>query len=158
MARSKIGKLFSYARISIFWFLVCFYFKNLVLWLLRVGVSFRNDVLELYVLKNTGSAFSLFKDSNFTLAIIAAVVIAGIIVCILKNSKKLNWLDIRALGFLTAGIASNMLERFVDGYVTDYIKLTFIDFPVFNLADVFINIGAVLFIASVLLIRRGKCD
>ena len=155
MARTKVGKLFSYAWDALICFFICFYFKNFVLWLLKVGVSFKNDVLELYVLKNTGSAFSLFKDSNFTLAIIASVVVLGIIFYICKNSNKLNWLEIKALGFLTAGIMSNMLERFLDGYVTDYFRLTFVNFPVFNLADVFINIGAILFIVAMLFTKRA---
>ena len=154
MAKTRIGKLFSFVRISFVWFFICFYFKNFVLWLLCVGFSFKNNIFELYVLKNTGAAFSLFKDSNFALAVIAAVVVAGIIFCVIKNINSLNWLDIRALGFLTAGIVSNMLERFIDGYVTDYLRLTFVDFPVFNLADLFINIGTILFIISMILTKR----
>ena len=154
MAKTRIGKLFSFVWISFVWFFICFYFKNLVVSLLSVGFSFKNNVFELYVLKNTGAAFSLFKDSNFALAVIAAVVVAGIIFCVIKNINSLNWLDIRALGFLTAGIVSNMLERFIDGYVTDYLRLTFVDFPVFNLADLFINIGTILFIISMILTKR----
>ena len=158
MKKTRIYKIFSFVKISLIWFLICFYCKNVVLSILNAGVSFKNDVLELYVLKNTGSAFSLFKDSNMALAIVAAVVVAGIIFYVIKSAKSLNWLDIRALGFLTAGIVSNMLERFIDGYVTDYIKLTAIDFPVFNVADIMINIGAVLLIVSVVLTKRRKSE
>ena len=49
-----------------------------------------------------------------------------------------------------------MLERLVDGHVTDYLKLNFIDFPIFNFADVFINIGVILILISLLFKKDTK--
>ena len=72
------------------------------------------------------------------------------------NFKELKITNIHAFAFLSAGILSNTIERFVDGYVTDYFKLTFINFPVFNLADIFINIGVILLIFSLLFFDKRK--
>ena len=51
---------------------------------------------------------------------------------------------------LSSGIICNLIERIVDGFVTDYIRLTFIAFPIFNLSDVYISIGAFVLICNIL--------
>ena len=54
---------------------------------------------------------------------------------------------------LVAGISCNLFERISYGYVRDFIKLNFIDFPVFNISDIFINIGV---LAIIIIIIKNK--
>ena len=154
--RNNISKIYSFLKNGILGFLICYYFKTLVYSLLGSGIAFKNNFIELSPARNTGSAFSLFNESNLALAIIASVVVIFIICYFLNNLKTIRILDTYALSFLTAGIVSNTAERFIYGYVTDYFRLTFVDFPIFNMADIYINIGAGLLIISILFIKRGK--
>ena len=55
------------------------------------------------------------------------------------------------VSLLTAGIAGNLHERIVFGYVRDFFELTFVNFPVFNISDIFINIGVIALIILILL-------
>ena len=106
------------------------------------------------ILKNTGAAFSILKNGNSFLAVFAVLVFALILYHVINNYKNLRLIDVHALAFLSAGILSNTAERIIDGFVTDYFKLTFINFPVFNVADIFINIGVILLIFSLLFLEK----
>ncbi len=148
----RLCRFYSFLSVS---FLVCFCFKKLVWVISNSHTIFYNKFFDFSYLKNTGAAFSVLKESNYFLGIFALIVSASIIFYVHKNYTKLKNLDIYAYAVLLAGILSNMCERFFDGFVTDYIKLSFIEFPVFNLADVFINVGAVILIVSILFEKRG---
>lgn len=154
--RNNVSKIYSFLKNGILGFLICYYFKFLVSSLLGSGISFKNNFIELCIARNTGSAFSLFKESNLTLAIIASVVVVFIICYFFVNLKKMKILETYALSFLAAGIFANALERFMYGYVTDYFRLAFVDFPIFNMSDIYINIGAGLLVLSILFVKRGN--
>ena len=100
--------------------------------------------------KNTGAAFSLFQTHTHILIIISVVVLAAVVVYVAKHLKSLDNSTIILLSLFSAGILGNLLERILDGFVTDYIRLTFVDFPIFNLSDMFINIAAFLIICNIL--------
>lgn len=148
--KKKNFNIYFFAECSIVYFLFCYYFKNLVLGLETLDISLGNKAVSFVHLKNTGAAFSLFKDLNIFLAVFSLCISVFIIAYVIKNRRTLRSLDINACAFLLAGILSNMAERFIDGYVTDYIQLNFINFPVFNCADIFINVGVGLLILSIL--------
>ncbi len=110
-----------------------------------------NGILTLYRVENTGAAFNMF--SGQTSAIIAAGVIALVVLTliVLTLSSKLPQSSIPALSFLSAGITMNTIERLFDGYVTDYIHCNFIEnFPVFNVPDIMIVIGAICLALAVI--------
>ena len=58
------------------------------------------------------------------------------------------------IALLSAGIAGNLHERIVFGYVRDYFQLNFIHFPIFNISDIFINIGVIALIVLILIKRK----
>ena len=59
------------------------------------------------------------------------------------------------IALLSAGVAGNLHERIVYGYVRDFFQLNFVNFPVFNIADIFINIGVIALII-IILIKKTK--
>lgn len=101
------------------------------------------DFTKLY---NSGCAFSLFEGKNPLLIIIALVMIY-VLVKLMKEYKN-NFINALAFGFLFGGILGNLFDRILLGHVRDFIKLTFIDFPVFNMADSFITVGVVILFIS----------
>ena len=59
------------------------------------------------------------------------------------------------IALLSAGIAENLHERIIYGYVRDYFQLNFINFPVFNISDILINVGVIALIIMIL-IKKTK--
>ncbi len=108
--------------------------------------------------KNTGAAFSLFQTHTVLLIILSVIVLAILLYLIFANIKKLKYSDLILYAFMLAGVFCNLFERIFDGFVTDYIKLNFVTFPIFNLSDVFINIGAFLVICNILFNNEYKKD
>ena len=108
-------------------------------------------VLEFYYLENTGAAFSLLRNAKWLFIIIAGAAIIAIGVLLLKMpiNKKLQSLRI-ILIFISAGAAGNLIDRFFLGYVRDFIYFSLIDFPVFNVADIYVTCAVALLIILML--------
>ena len=98
--------------------------------------------------QNTGAAFSLFAGKVEWLRWLSLLVSLALIALALFSPVLRRW-DQWGYGFILGGAMGNGIDRFVLSYVIDFLDFRLINFPVFNLADVFINIGiACLLIAS----------
>ncbi|MEO1430026.1 MAG: signal peptidase II [Cyanobacteria bacterium J06633_8] len=98
--------------------------------------------------QNTGAAFSLFAGKVEWLRWLSLLVSVGLIGLALFTPFLLRW-EQWGYGLILSGAMGNGIDRFVYSYVIDFLDFKLINFPVFNLADVFINIGiACLIIAS----------
>ena len=106
-----------------------------------------DNVLELYYLPNgnTGAAFGMLSGHRVLFLVIAAVVVAVIFYLIynMPEGKKYKYIEY-LLVFIAAGGAGNMIDRFVQGYVVDFIYISCINFPIFNVADMYVSICTVL--------------
>ena len=96
--------------------------------------------------KNYGAAFNLFSGSRLFLSFVS--IISSIILFYLIFTNKSKVIDKYALSFILAGSIGNGIDRIFKGYVIDFIKIKFIDFPVFNIADIAINVGVIFLIIS----------
>ncbi len=103
-------------------------------------------LIDLTFTTNTGAAFSLFSGSTAALAIVSLVVAALVLVLILRSSERCMPLARQlALGFLLGGAVGNGIDRWRLGAVIDFLALVPVSFPVFNLADVAINLAVACF-------------
>tara|TARA_Y100000589_G_scaffold184437_1_gene174750 strand:+ start:66 stop:521 length:456 start_codon:yes stop_codon:yes gene_type:complete len=103
-------------------------------------------IFKIDLVYNYGAAFNIFSGSRIFLSfisIISAITLAYII--FISGNKLINKYG---LSFILAGSIGNGIDRICYGYVIDFIKIKFIDFPVFNVADIAINIGVLLLIVS----------
>jgi signal peptidase II len=97
---------------------------------------------------NTGAAFSLFSEGGGWLRWLSLLVSLGLIALALFG-PRLNRFEQFGYGFILGGALGNGIDRFAAGYVVDFLDFRLIQFPVFNLADVFINVGIIcLLVAS----------
>ncbi len=107
-----------------------------------------SGVFHITYVTNKGAAFSLFSQGGEWLRWLSLAVSLGLIALGLFGPKLSRWEQL-GYGFLLGGAAGNGLDRFITGEVVDFLDFRLINFPVFNLADVFINIGiACLLIAA----------
>ena len=113
-------------------------------------------LIDLELVYNRGAAFSLFTGATQGLALISAAVGAVLVVWILRLRHG-RPLQLVAAGLLLGGTLGNGLDRWRLGAVIDFLALVPIRFPVFNLADVAINL-AVLVFALDLLRQHGSAD
>ena len=109
-------------------------------------------LLALQHVRNTGAAFSLLSGNPYQLGLVSALVSVGLLVWLLLRPPQGIWLSL-ALALLLAGAAGNGLDRWRHGSVTDFLALVPVSFPVFNLADVAINLAVVAFLLDALLPR-----
>ncbi len=118
---------------------------------LGASVPFLPHVLELTYVQNTGAAFSFLAGSDLTwlLAIVSLIATMVIALALRKDFFPGPWGRL-SLSPLLAGAAGNLIDRAALGYVTDMFKTVFIDFPVFNVADICVVCGGVLMIVYVL--------
>ncbi len=99
--------------------------------------------------KNTGAAFSILSQHLYLLAIISILFCIGVVFYVVKM-KPTHPLQCTSIALIFAGAVGNGIDRIFRGYVVDFIETTFINFPVFNIADISITIGAALFMIYVI--------
>ena len=109
-----------------------------------------NPVFDLIFIQNTGAAFSILENSKIFLISFSAFAILAMIIYLIKNIQKASTFAIFWASLLIAGVFCNMYERIAYGYVRDFFKLNFIDFPVFNISDIFINISVVAIVIIII--------
>ena len=95
--------------------------------------------------KNFGAAFNLFSGSRLFLSFVS-IIITIILLYFIIYIENISNIDLFSYSFILGGTIGNGIDRITQGYVIDFIKLNFIKFPVFNIADISINIGLILII------------
>ncbi len=106
-------------------------------------------IVQLVYVKNTGAAFSLLSGKTYVLSLVSLAVCIFIVGYLIKK-KPQNRLFLVSLGMILGGAVGNLIDRALRNFVVDYIELCFIQFPVFNLADIAITCGAVLLMIYVI--------
>lgn len=112
-------------------------------------------LLSIFYVKNTGAAFSMLQDNTIFLTVINALFII-VLHMFIKKEKDLSKFSCLSLGLIMGGMFGNLLDRIIHHGVIDFIYISLIDFPVFNIADMGITIGVVLLIISFILEKRSK--
>lgn len=125
----------------------------------KSGMSYTliNGFMDLQYSENTGAGFGMFQGNTTALIVVTAIVIAIICFYLMFVQKDAEWLRI-PLVFIVGGGIGNLVDRIALGYVRDFFKFTFVDFAIFNIADVFVTVGAILLIIAliVMMVQEGK--
>lgn len=98
--------------------------------------------------ENRGAAFSMLSGRNILLIALSIALIAALALYLFRHPNANSVLR-HGLWMIVAGGVGNLYDRIVYGYVVDFIRLDFVDFAIFNSADVFICIGAALTILAI---------
>lgn len=102
-------------------------------------------VFDFVYVKNTGAAFSMFSENTVLLSIISVIFCIGVLAyCYIKKPQHI--LLKTSLTLLFAGAFGNAIDRIFRGFVVDFISTAFMEFPVFNVADISIVFGAIILI------------
>ena len=110
------------------------------------------NLLNFTLVKNKGAAFSLFSNSTTLLTITSIFASFLLIILILKFPPRSYWNSI-GIVYLLGGTVGNGIDRLLKGYVLDFLELLPINFPIFNVADISINIAIICFIIDLISTR-----
>ena len=105
-------------------------------------------IIELTNLRNSGAAWSIFEGQQtfFTIITIIAIIVIGYFIW--QYRKNIPMLI--GLSLIMAGTIGNFIDRLRQGYVVDMFETTFINFPIFNLADMCLTLGVIWLIICIL--------
>ncbi len=130
--------------IKIIWAVLLIFLDNLTKFFavryLKGKESINLYLIKLTYVENRGAAFGILQGQKIFFIIITFCVLIAII----YYYEKVNTLSKLSLIFIFSGTVGNFIGRLFFGYVVDFIELSFIDFPVFNLADIFLTIGTII--------------
>lgn len=128
----------------------------------QVNQVFVKNVLNLFEFRlahNTGAAWSMFSNSTLLLGVFSLLVCALILVYFFGIRKaRMGALECLGIALVFSGGLGNAFDRLVNGYVVDFINATFISYPIFNVADIGVVCGIVLFFIGFLLYMKDADD
>lgn len=116
------------------------------------GIPIIDGGFHLTLVYNTGIAFGLFKQYPIVFTVVTSAAIIIIIYFLFQKKYELSKLESLALCFILGGSAGNLIDRLRLGHIIDFID--FRVWPIFNLADSFILIGAVILVCSMIFKKR----
>ena len=120
-------------------------------------------IFHLTLVHNTGAAFGMFANGTIVLGVISVVISFALLALPLllelynsrsKNTSKpkfqFSTIQLLSVAIVAAGGIGNAVDRFITGYVVDFICFDFMDFPVFNIADIGVTCGILILVTNLL--------
>ncbi len=116
------------------------------------SISIISNFFNITYAKNIGAAFSLLKGGRIIFIFLAILVIILLTIYIKNNYNNLNKIDKISLILILSGSTGNLIDRIIYGYVIDFLdfKIFNYNYPIFNLADTYIVIGAILMLFNMI--------
>lgn len=121
------------------------------------GVDLIPGVFRLTYLENRGAAFGVLQGQQWFFYIITAVILVAVLLVYRRMPAGRKFLPLRVCAVLiVSGALGNLIDRLGQGYVVDFFYFELIDFPVFNVADIFVTVSAVLLAVLLLLYYKEE--
>ncbi|MBZ2387392.1 signal peptidase II [Anaerococcus murdochii] len=112
--------------------------------------------INLTYLENRGAAFGILQDKRIFFLIITIAIVCYLLYYFYKSYKTNPTILNTALAMIISGALGNFYDRFVNGFVVDFLEFSFFSFPVFNVADIFVTLGCGLMIVYIIFIHEDK--
>ena len=123
----------------------------------KPAFSIIDGVFELRYLENRGAAFGMLQNQKGFFLLVTSIVLIAICYILFKipEDKKYNILHI-LLVLITAGAIGNMIDRIRLDYVVDFFYFVLINFPIFNVADIYVSVACVLLAIVMLFVYKEE--
>jgi len=123
----------------------------------KPAIPIIENVLELRYLENKGAAFGMLQNQKMFFIFIAIIILFVIGFVLVKTpfDKKYTILHI-LLVMIAGGAVGNMIDRFIQDYVVDFIYFVLIDFPIFNVADIYVTLATIGLILVVMFVYKEE--
>lgn len=150
--------MFIYYLLAIFFAILDQLVKLAVVKQIPLGaeISAIPGILSFFHIHNTGAAWSMLEGQMWFFTIVTLLAIVSVSYLLSKYGKINGWLFSLGLSMILGGTFGNYFDRMRLGYVVDMFKLDFINFPIFNIADVELNVGVAIIFIYILFEERFK--
>jgi len=145
---NKIQTKLYFLSLSIFIILIDQFTKYLMFYNYKIFINKDFLLFRLDFVKNYGAAFNIFSGSRIFLSLIS-ILFSIILIYLIFRKNTLNSIDLYSYSFILGGTIGNGIDRIYRGFVVDFINLNIINFPVFNIADISINIGFIILLYNI---------
>lgn len=122
---------------------------------LHEGMEFMKGIVSILYVRNTGAAWGMFEGRMVFFYLITIVAVGTLLYLMFKEKGKSKLL-LTAYSLILAGAVGNFIDRIRLGYVVDMFKFEFIDFPIFNVADICLTIGVIFLFYFVIFKEQSK--
>ena len=144
---NKIQTKIYFLSFSIFIIIIDQFTKYLMFYNYKTVIKKDFLLFKLDFLKNYGAAFNIFSGNRIFLSSIS-IIFSILLTYLILRKNTLNSYDLYSYSFILGGTIGNGIDRILKGFVIDFINLNIINFPVFNIADLSINIGFIFLLYS----------
>ena len=146
---NKIQTKLYFISFSIFIILIDQFSKYLIFYNHKILINKDFVLFKLDFVKNYGAAFNIFSGNRIFLCSIS-IIFSILLIYLIFRKNTLNLFEYLSYSYILGGTIGNGIDRIINGFVIDFINLNFINFPVFNIADISINIGFIFLFYSIL--------
>ena len=150
---NKIQTKIYFLSFSIFIIIIDQFTKYLIFYNYKTVINKDYLLFRLDFVKNYGAAFNIFSGNRIFLSCIS-IVFSILLTYLILRKNTLNKYDLCSYSFILGGTIGNGMDRILRGFVIDFINLNIINFPVFNIADISINIGFIFLLFSIFKNKR----
>jgi len=150
---NKIQIKFYFLSLSFFIILIDQFTKYLMFNNYKIFINKNFILFRLDFVKNYGAAFNIFSGNRIFLSLIS-IIFSILLIYLLFRKNNLNSTELYSYSFILGGTIGNGIDRLLKGFVIDFINLNTINFPVFNIADISINVGFVFLIYNIFQNKR----
>ena len=150
---NKIQTKLYFLSLSFFIFLIDQSSKYLISYKYQTFIKKDFLLFRLDFVKNYGAAFNILSGSRILLSLIS-IIFSLLLIYLIFKKNTFKKIDLYAYTFILGGTIGNGIDRIYKGFVIDFINLNIINFPVFNIADIFINIGFIFLLYSIFKNKR----
>ena len=134
--------------LSIFIVLMDQFTKYLMFYNYKIYINKDFLLFKLDFVKNYGAAFNILSGSKIFLSLIS-IFFSILLIYLIFRKNTLNLFGLYSYSFILGGTVGNGIDRIHRGFVVDFINLNIINFPVFNIADISINIGFIFLLYNI---------
>ena len=150
---NKIQTKIYYLFLSIFIILLDQYSKHFIFTNYKTVLNKDLILFRLEFVKNYGAAFNILSGNRIFLCFIS-IIFSMLLTYLILRKNTFNSIELISYSFILGGTFGNGIDRLLRGFVIDFINLKFIYFPVFNIADIAINIGFIFLFYSIFKNKR----
>ena len=113
--------------------------------------------MDLTFVENRGVAFGMFSGQRWFILLLTVIIAAGLIWFYKAMPKKKEYFPLRvSLVMVLSGAIGNIIDRLFRGYVVDFFEFTFFEWPVFNVADIYVVVGVTLLALMILFVVKDE--
>lgn len=151
-----------YIKAGLGWLALILLDQGIKLWALRNlrgkdPIVLINGVLEFRYLENRGAAFGIFQNRQWFFILVTLIVLAGLFFLSGRIPRDRKYLPLKiCLYLIAAGAVGNLIDRVFRSYVVDFIYFKLIDFPIFNVADIYVTVSAILLVLLMLFFYKEE--